>query len=425
MIRSERNVNLIILIQFIVALYAAVLHLVRIDIDGYPLAPIGSLSPNDTFMDLFNTNSYAFDKYVYEDWKTLYLPFVFAIARLFVEDKCQGFVSLDLRGCSLTPALILCLVDILTIFFVTKYIRIANSKTLVLKYRLMLTFAIFMSLPNLFMVERGNFIVLCLPLLLIVLYQKNDYIKCLSLALTISLKIYLLALVPALLKLCRSSNLIIFTAICFFAINFVSLYILDFPSWDLFVDNILLFASSVPSSFEKLWFPTSVTAWLKVTNTNKFEDLSLLTQFAITSATSVALICVYFITLLAIYSIISKRSQIKFDQVLLVILILILINFDSVGSYGYTLLLIFFPTIFNANFNYIIPMLLFLIFSPIDIEIGPYRTITAYSFWSGNIVQFTSGITLLAYMRPIALLVLSTIISHDILQNDKQTDSKA
>lgn len=129
---------------------------------------------SDTFMDLFNTMYWAYDNGRYTDWGSVYPPFSFIILRLInFLFAGEGHTSAALMRDN-SPFVIagFCLIylTIPAIILKSKYWGEFLKTEKILIY-----FAIILSAPMLFALERGNIIMLCPVLLALVVSKLASY----------------------------------------------------------------------------------------------------------------------------------------------------------------------------------------------------------------------------------------------------------
>ena len=141
------------------------------------LPPPFFYNPHDTFMDFFNTNFWAFDQDRYESWKSIYPLFTFLIGRLLGSARCASTTGFEMRDCEFNTVWPLFGVYVVGIglsalLYVKALKRIEMSQTKLFA----LTFAAFLlSLPGLFALERGNYIIIAFGFLALSAYWQNDW----------------------------------------------------------------------------------------------------------------------------------------------------------------------------------------------------------------------------------------------------------
>jgi len=201
----------------------------------------------DTFMDFFNVQYWVYDEGRYTEWQSIYTPFSFWIVSIFPYSE-SGSGSLILRdeGYFFLMGLYV-ITTILTLY--------SQSKALIRSNKILLIMLL-LSMPFLFTLERGNLLFITLLVLLISsLNYKKLWIFSIFMAMAISLKIYLIALLFIPLLNLHFSRIILTLLLALF-INLISANLLGESNWWLFMSNILEFSSD-PRHYEWGYFTYS------------------------------------------------------------------------------------------------------------------------------------------------------------------------
>lgn len=155
--------------------------------NGYLPSPF-VYDKSDTFMDLFNVSYWAYDDGRYTDWGSVYPPLSFIILKLVNFVFAGGGFGDPMLMRDNSPSVIaaVCLVYLAVpaILLKTRYWQDFSGIEKFLIY-----FAIILSAPMLFTLERGNLIVLC-PILLGLALSKIGVARSVSIALLINIKPY-------------------------------------------------------------------------------------------------------------------------------------------------------------------------------------------------------------------------------------------
>jgi len=224
------------------------------------------LDKNDTFMDFFHTLYWSQNDGIYTEWKSIYPPLNFLILDFFYE-----FFIGDLNG---TPfeyrkQSLSKLFGIGVIFAscLLASIKISYGKLVNLKYQLLLIFFFLLSPPFLFALERGNLLILCLPLLSLYILPLNNIYKSFILSLLVNLKPYFLILYIVVFinsKINNENKDLIFLMPIFSLIIFLSTGLILNQEFYLLPFNLFGFsnAGAILSPYNILTFPSSISSFI-------------------------------------------------------------------------------------------------------------------------------------------------------------------
>ena len=303
---------------------------------------------------------------VYLDWRSVYLPFVFLMADLFTSTlllinstSVNGFKVID---SSTSAEFFVAFPFFVSVMFFLSFAAtwhlLARCKLSGYEKLLLGVFSIF-ALPSIFCLERGNFLILCLPLLMLSLTARDKYLIAIALGFLISIKIYFVLLL--LMQIANRDGKGIF--VCLFVaatLNFFAIFSLGLNfSVDVFLQNLAGFGAlempfierwSLNYSFE---FLLSSLAQKLVQNFN-LHSVFALGLFAIAQLAKLVCLVGLVHRTLSFWRI-SKSipSQTIEGSKDLIILIVLFINiyFGEAGGYiGVTLLPIFFYFYMNNKF---------------------------------------------------------------------------
>ena len=281
-----------------------------------------------------------------------------------------------------------------------------------------IAFMLCFSLPGLFALERGNYVVIAFMLLACVQFSGWMWFGALALGAAINLKQYLILLwlVPAI----KSRYRYLLQSIGFaVGLNAVSqLYIRD-ANYSMLISNMLEFSNSGHASFfEKIWYTTSVSAWWRAVEFSaplrrQLSDGNFLLAY---HCVSIARWLSLSVSVLVIGLCIRTRFRIDADYLAFVLLICLLVATDSVGGYSILLLLPFLPgAVLNVRSSLVAPLLALLL-TPLDAPLGPSRAFELTSYLSGRPVVYNASITIGAYARPILLFILLVLVLRDLMR---------
>ena len=142
---------------------------------------------NDFMMDFFNTFFHVQNNNYYSSWRSVYTPFNFLILEIFQIVQLNNIDATEFRNKYFQFVLYFYVFFIFLNFYY--FIKISNS----LKSNKNYLFIIFcLSLPTLYLIERGNLLFLAIPLVFLLFKKKNIN---LLLATLISLKLYFILII--------------------------------------------------------------------------------------------------------------------------------------------------------------------------------------------------------------------------------------
>jgi hypothetical protein len=386
-------------IIFTVVFCSLIYIVVSVEVNGYLPTPF-FYDKLDTLMDFFNVQYWVYDKGRYTEWKSIYTPFSFWLVSFFPYSD-NGYEPLILRQEGIFYLIGLYVIaTVLILYFQLKTIMYSNKILLIM----------LLTMPFLFTLERGNLLFITLLFLLISsLNYKKLWIFSIFMAMAISLKIYLIALLFIPLLNLHFSRIILTLLLALF-INLISANILGESNWWLFISNILEFSSD-PRHYEWSYFTYSYqNILLAFTELNpKYKDigawshiLTLLTTF----------IFFLFVSIKYLLSSSSFRNE-KRNTLFLLLIMLIMIVVKNSGGYVFILL---FPFLSSIIFNRVSLYILLLLLLPIEIPFMTLDTITHESFISGQQVEVSRDVTSGMILRPLLFLILYYMISINFLR---------
>ena len=372
----------------------------------YHLVQTGYLPPpffydkSDSFMDYFNVLFWADNSGRYSEWKSIYLPFSFVLAKLPTLFSLEPIHSdsLWLRE-NFYPNLLffLVIVSLVCIYFQSK---IKNDWVLLL--------SLFCSSPFLFSVERGNLIIFTYLFLLLSVYcYRNFLLFSVFLAFAISLKVYLIALLFIPLLNAHLSR-ILFTLLFFVLINVISGLLLGEGDWLLFVENIFNFSGEPrlyewgSFSFSYLNMRPSLSQLVNVINL-----LVLLFSFILFSLVSIRYL--------------QSNQVLKAENkgtLYLLLLMLIMIVVKNAGGYVFILL---FPFLRELIVNRFALYLFIAMMLPFELPLMTLDTVLVNVFSTSQEVVLTKDLTTGMFIRPIAFLLSYIIVSYVFLMKRQRT----
>mgnify|MGYP003989639589 FL=1 len=386
------------IIIFTAAFCSLIYIVVSVEVNGYLPAPI-FYDKADTFMDFFNVQYWTYDEGRYTEWQSIYTPFSFWLISFFPYSD-NGYEAFILREEGVFYLIILYVITIMLIlYFQSKAIMYSNNIHLIM----------LLSTPFLVTLDRGNLLFITLLFLLISsLNYKKLWIFSIFMAMAISLKIYLIALLFIPLLNLHFSRIILTLLLALF-INLISANILGESNWWMFISNIFEFSSD-PRHYEWSYFTYSYqNILLAFTELNpKYKDIGAWSNILTILTTFIFFL---FVSTKYLLSSLSFRDEER-NTLFLLLAMLIMIVVKNSGGYVFILL---FPFLSSIIFNRISLYILLLLLLPIEIPFMTLDTITMESFISGQQVEISRDVTSGMIIRPLLFLILYYMISINFL----------
>lgn len=360
---------------------------------------------NDTFMDFFHTLFWSVREGSYSEWGSVYPPLTFIFLKLVtwmigiseqfpdafsLRENCPKFQHFIVSLYILIPALC---------FFSKDWNRFLKpQKTLI--YLLLIT-----SAPFLFGMERGNLIVITLPLISLLLSVENRNLQAWILAILINLKPYFLVL--TFLFILRDSWKSLISTLIY------SGFIFLITGWALEPDFILLFSNIIAHSENAdtlfsirtiLALPSTISVFSHVLKSDIAQNSRLLSQLPLNfSVLSSAVVLLNQLTLAACAGVIwLNRSKLKDQQVIAALLIIITNWLLNIGGYSLLFYLPILPVLSELRFSKCFLIIICVLSAPLDwivIFRGPLEQ--QFSFLAGTPIIFHWELGLGSLLRPI------------------------
>lgn len=385
---------------------------------------------NDTFMDFFNPLWWTINGGFYSVWNSVYPPLNFFFLKLLSlvivnNDFSNPFELRDYYFNAIYIYIFFYFLFPLTFIFtkVGKSFRGANK---FLIYFLSLSLA-----PSLFMLERGNLIILPLILIPILLLTKNNYFKAFIIALLINLKPYFVIYLFYFIAKRRFKYL--FYSIFLSLLFFILFGLIVGDTYYALFNNLLSFAnlSPITSPRELISFPSNISVWLNVmrteqaiiSGTNVFGDFFVVLNI-------LANLAYYFNHLLVI---IALGYIIKFgihdrEEIIFFLLTLVITHLGSnVGGYSLVFYIAFIPLFFKlgrVNISFLIFFVLIMFnydYINLLIRSGDAQySFLAYSY--KTISHWELGIS--AILRPMANALLFILFLRHLFKSRNRLKEK-
>ena len=402
------------------------------------LPPPFYYDPNNTFFDFFEINRFSFTAHLFADFQPNYLPFVFGLGQLLSPQHCDLASPHNYRACALPSILWMVTFYVLAVFLLGRFLKATHYIQNNISQLLKLDFIVLTSPILLYTLERGNYIILALLLLVVYEFTKPVWARIILAILLINLKVYMLIiLLPMLLK--GYYKKVAFILLAVVVSNIEISHLLDYGfHWTYFMYTLFHFEAPIhigghaPIGYltERLWTNVSMENLLKITNPESvvnacsylgaipcqiLKGLSVL-RLALFWKVGVAVVSA--ITVVMMSLLYKKRlvSKIVTEEMMLFYLILSLMMFVShIGAYVLILLVPYLFLLPRYNLGVIISFLI-LFTTLADIPFYPSSSKAYFSFIDQINFTATYTIQLSSYLRPLALTYLFYFYSRLIIE---------
>jgi hypothetical protein len=389
----------------VVAFTYAIWHVISY---GY-LPPPYFAAPRDTFMDFYDTNYWAYHADRYTEWLTIYPIFTFLLAYAISPRSCYLYDAYWARSCD----------DVsLAVFFAVYVIAVyLNARLFSEKWlpRVLCFWAIALSYPMVFEIDRGNYLLFAYAFLVLALSAKSRFTEGLFVAAAINIKPYLAVLLPyAVLKgdyrtlsACALSGMALF--------GIAALYMAE-PKFSMFIDNLFLFTeASYLASFIRIQYSLSVNTLVTFAKRPDADFLIELlrdqypifsTELMLLTAQVLGVLLLGMVAVVA-YGLIRKHSQIEKEFICYASLVCLLNLSEAPGVYALILLLPYLARMYRSLSAKELVALLIL-FLPFDGNMfhmyDPFET--QVSHITGQPITVSLTLMYGSMFRPLAMLFL-------------------
>ncbi len=215
---------------------------------------------NDHGMDFFNINWMAHQEDVYSVRKVFYSPLMLWLGKLMTPEGCVDLPNaFATRSCAIQVSLFQWSA-FLSAAFGALWLVLRGSKNSIWWWLLFI-----LSFPMLYGIERGNYIVLALPLLVWYVLSLGLPGRLLPLSLLPLFKYYLgILFIPYLLK--ASWKFKIYLVFFFILFNLLGAWLYGNSDWINIPSNLLNFSGGVSNFLEAAWGPTTFSAFKFIAN---------------------------------------------------------------------------------------------------------------------------------------------------------------
>lgn len=403
--RNMLSKQTIILVSIFFLSFLNFLFIVWFFLDHQHLPPPFFYIANDTFMDFYNTLYWSGQDGIYDVWRSVYPPLNFLFLKVYqllfienVSDAIDGFSIRALNADNIIPLFIMYVISI-AVSVLISYKNFVNWKC-----KLIIFATILFSPAFLIALERGNLIILSVPVLSWYIFSSNQINRSIALAFLVNIKPYFIVLYIFQLanrKSNEQSKDFLFLAPFFSLILFLITGLLLNQKFYLMPINIFGFAASktLLAPAEALSFSNTIISF------GYFRGL--VTEIGIPPIfghLTKLIVLIYLVkSLVIIY-----KEKLNFDD-LNIFSIIFLTNYStSTGGYG----LLFYIPILSLLYKQRKWVIFFIII--IFMYVGLWDLIPIYyfsygsisSYLSGSIVEIDTYISLGSIIRPIANFIL-------------------
>ncbi len=355
----------------------------------------------NTFMDFYNTLYWSGQDGIYTIWESVYPPINFLFLQiyqiLFLDDSL-GFVDgFSIRQVAGSQIFLLLAIYVISLLIA---VRISFEEIVTLKMQFLVFLICLLSPAFLFAIERGNLIILSIPVLSWYAFSKSQLSRALALAMLANMKPYfaIFYIVQFLNVNTRKANKdFLFLMPVFGSIIFLISGLLINQEFYIIPLNLLGFAtnSALLSPTEVLSFPSSIAAF------GYFR--ALITEFSISPIIGYLLKAIIFIYLIKSLILIYKR-EVNFNDLSIFSIILITNYSISTGGYGILYYIPVMALLFKQRNYYLLSIIIF------GMYIGIWDLFPLYHYSGGAMNVYLSGkvakvdpyISLGSIIRPIA-----------------------
>ena len=361
----------------------------------------------DSFMDFFNVNWWSFNKNIYTEWHGFYTPLNVYFSQLLVPNKCSGLLSsIALRICSLNESLVF-FISISLINFAL-VLRIVKNN---LEGYLWAIF-IMLSMPMLFSLERGNYIIATFTIACIYILLDNSKFKTFFLAILINFKLYTsILLLNYYFKFSLKKTIILLFIII--SINIIFGFIIDNNQWYRIIGNILYFSQKSSSDgFNQLFVATNFSPW-------KFSFDNIL--FIITAK----LLNLFIVIRLVIYYKLNIAYIFDCMYMNLILLITLFLFTSAPGYYSLIIIIPFYLTCLASGKISSITKILFILLLlpyPFNVQNTIYHGFNSILF--DQYAAYEIGIPIHSYIIPVLLFLIFINLTRHYFSNGEKIASK-
>ena len=188
--------------------------------------------------------------------------------------------------------------------------------------------------------------------------------------------------------------------------------------YELLVKNMVGFATVSLLYFDKVWYPSSISAWSRTLTAapnvvaglsdNQFELAKAAANAARYASVAVSAILMVLLGL--------RAKRLEYSYMAFCVLACLLVLTDGLGGYAIMFLLPFCGSLANRPQLRWYPWILFALLTPLDLSIGPHRIFPSSNYFSGEEARlYDASLTLMSYLRPLVLAGFVGYLLRDVL----------
>jgi hypothetical protein len=352
-------------------------------------------------MDFYNTLYWSGQDGIYTVWKSVYPPLNFLFLQVYqylflgdISGLGDGFAIRQGTGIQIFPLLSIYAISLLIA------VRISFRQIIDLKIQVIVFLICLLSPAFLFAMERGNLIILCVPILSWFIFSKSQISRALALAVLVNLKPYFAIFYIVLLfnvKVRKENKDLLFLAPIFASILFLVTALLLNQEFYMMPMNLMGFAtnSALVISREVLSFPSSITAFTYfrglVTEFSVPPIIGYLAKLAVFAYLIKSLLMVY-------------KCKVSFEDLTIFSIICITNYSISTGGYGVLYYIPVIVLLYKQNAYFLLAVIV------TSMYIGIWDVFPIYKYigrdmnvyLSGETVKIEPFISLGSIIRPIA-----------------------
>lgn len=391
--------------------------------NGYLPSPF-VFDKTNTFMDLFNTMYWAYDDGRYTEWGSVYPPLVFITLKLI---NTLFFGSVYAYAEAMREDSIYVVIGFILIFLTIPafVLKIKSWGSFSLNEKILIYFAIILSSPMLFALERGNVIVF-IPIILALVLSKIGFFRASSIAILINIKPYFVLLLLYYVSRRNWRGLLSCIVLSSF-IFFITGLALD-ENFYIFLKNLITFSQEerLFSVREVMAMPSSVSAFSYIL---KHIDVFHIAVEHLGS--NIASIVIEFIEVAKWAAVsfamivIFTKSHLARDAEIFCLLTILISNIGIwVGGYSLIFYFALIPTLINMQQKKIYLYFLLMFVMPIDfISLKDSFVGVQFSYLANSLqnIHWTLGVG--SILRPAVNILFLLVISYELyIRNEKRVN---
>ena len=391
--------------------------------NGYLPSPF-IYDKSDTFMDLFNVLYWAYDDGRYTEWGSVYPPINFIFLRFF-NFVFAGSVFGDAVLMRENSQFVIAGVCLIYLAIPALILKLAYWRDFTRNEKILIYFAIVLSSPLLFTLERGNVILLA-PLILALAISKIGVARSFSIALLINIKPYFALLM--IYYIARNNWKGFVTCSLLSGLIFVITGLALDNQFLEFFRNLFSYSQEAElySLREVMALPSSLSAFSYILkhpdgamsatgflNTGQIEAIVYLVEITKWGVLAIALVALF------------MRSKQMRDMEIFTSLVVVISNLGIwVGGYTYILYVALIPVFISMRNKWLYIGLLSLIAMPLDVipMMGDYIGIQ-YSYLAAEHIDIMWTLGLGSVIRPLANVTLLILLAYEFLARKNEVTS--